>query len=151
MLLGTPLGTCWEQRKNEKRKEIKALWVHAEPSHWLHEISISKTVCQHFWPALIAALHFYNHLTISRSNLIEPTIVSFRWRELMQLGPSHNIFALVQLVFEVRWLDICESGECLQIWAVGGQPQEIVGTYSNNNEWVLEFFALKCQLFGWGK
>jgi hypothetical protein len=22
--------------------------VHAEPSHWLHEISISKTVCHHF-------------------------------------------------------------------------------------------------------
>jgi hypothetical protein len=25
-----------------KRKKIKALCVHAEPSHWLHEISISK-------------------------------------------------------------------------------------------------------------
>jgi hypothetical protein len=25
VLLGTPLGTYWEQRKNEKRKEIKAL------------------------------------------------------------------------------------------------------------------------------
>jgi hypothetical protein len=47
-------GTCWEQRENEKnppplsppphpklkRKKIKALSVHAEPSHWLHEISI---------------------------------------------------------------------------------------------------------------
>jgi hypothetical protein len=22
--------------------------VHAEPSHWLHEISISKSVCHHF-------------------------------------------------------------------------------------------------------
>jgi hypothetical protein len=63
------------------------------------------------------------------------------WRELMQLGPSHNLFALVQLVFEVRWLDICESGECLWIWAVGRQPQEIVGTPSNNNECVLEIFA----------
>jgi hypothetical protein len=59
----------------------------------------------------------------------------------MQLGPSHNIFALVQLVFEVRWLDNCESGECLGIWAVGRQPQEIVGTHSNNNEWFLEIFA----------
>jgi len=59
----------------------------------------------------------------------------------MQLGPSHNIFALVQLVFEVRWLDNCESGACLRIWAVGRQPQEIVGTHSNNNECVLEFSA----------
>jgi hypothetical protein len=41
------LGTWREQRKNEKkaptpatpklkRKKIKALWGHAEPSHWLH-------------------------------------------------------------------------------------------------------------------
>jgi hypothetical protein len=28
--------------------------VHAERSHWLHEISISKTVGHHFWPGLIA-------------------------------------------------------------------------------------------------
>jgi hypothetical protein len=27
--------------------------VHAEPSHWLHEIFISRTVCHHFWPGLI--------------------------------------------------------------------------------------------------
>ncbi len=27
--------------------------MHAEPSHWLHEISISKTVRHHFWPGLI--------------------------------------------------------------------------------------------------
>jgi hypothetical protein len=26
--------------------------VHAEPSHWLHKISISKTVDHHFWPRL---------------------------------------------------------------------------------------------------
>jgi hypothetical protein len=36
-----------------KRKKLEALWVHAEPSHWQHEISISKTVCHHFWPWLI--------------------------------------------------------------------------------------------------
>ncbi len=45
------LGNILGQRKNEKiprplrktknlkENEIKALWVHAEPSHWLHEIS----------------------------------------------------------------------------------------------------------------
>jgi hypothetical protein len=26
--------------------------VHTEPSHWLHEISIFKTICHHFWPGL---------------------------------------------------------------------------------------------------
>jgi hypothetical protein len=59
-------GICWEQRKKEKipptlskklkRTKIKALSVHAEPSHWLHEISISKTVRHHFWPGPIPAL-----------------------------------------------------------------------------------------------
>jgi hypothetical protein len=39
-----------------KMKKIKALWVHAEASHWLHEISISKTVSHHFWPAIIPPL-----------------------------------------------------------------------------------------------
>jgi hypothetical protein len=49
--IGNLKGTCWEQRKNEKKilppthtklkiKKTKALWVHAEPSHWLHEISM---------------------------------------------------------------------------------------------------------------
>jgi hypothetical protein len=32
--------------------------VHAEPSHWLHEISISKTVGHHFWPRLMAGAEF---------------------------------------------------------------------------------------------
>jgi len=39
-----------------KKKKFKALWVQAEPSHWLHEISISKTVRHHIWPGLIPPL-----------------------------------------------------------------------------------------------
>jgi len=35
---------------------MKALCVPAEPSHWLHENSISKTVHHHFWPQLIPTL-----------------------------------------------------------------------------------------------
>jgi hypothetical protein len=64
--IGNLMGTCWEQRKNEKNppppqfplkeKKSRALWVHPEPSHWLHEISISKTVRHHFWPGLIPPL-----------------------------------------------------------------------------------------------
>jgi hypothetical protein len=34
-------------------------WVHAEPSHWLHEISISKTVCHHFWPGLMTGAEIW--------------------------------------------------------------------------------------------
>jgi len=29
-------------------------WVCAEASHWLHETFISKIVCHHFWPGLMA-------------------------------------------------------------------------------------------------
>jgi hypothetical protein len=29
-------------------------WVHAEPSNWLYEISIPKTLCDHFWPGQMA-------------------------------------------------------------------------------------------------
>ncbi len=66
---GNLKGTCEGQRKkwknekippptppNLKENKIKALWVHSEPSHWLHEISISKTVRHHFWPGLIPPL-----------------------------------------------------------------------------------------------
>jgi hypothetical protein len=55
--IGNLMGTHWELEGNKgkmkKRKRIKALSVHAEPSHWLHEISISKTVCHHFWSGLV--------------------------------------------------------------------------------------------------
>jgi hypothetical protein len=31
-----------------KKEEKNPLGVHVEPSHWLHEISISKIECHHF-------------------------------------------------------------------------------------------------------
>jgi hypothetical protein len=72
--LGNILGTRWEPigdlkgTKEKwkippptpppklKRKKFKALWGHVEPSHWRHEISISKIVHHHFWPGLIPPL-----------------------------------------------------------------------------------------------
>ncbi len=54
------LGTWWEyignkekKKKNslsppptqKERKKLDQSWVHAEASHWLHEISVFKTVC----------------------------------------------------------------------------------------------------------
>ncbi len=59
--LGNMLGTKGKWKKSSpssphpklKRKIIKELWVHVEPTHWLHEISISITVIHHFWPGLI--------------------------------------------------------------------------------------------------
>ncbi len=63
--IGNLKDTCWEQMKNEKKlpppKALKeknqgTLRVHAEASHWLHEISISKTVRHPIWPGLIPPL-----------------------------------------------------------------------------------------------
>ncbi len=39
------MGTKWEQKRKETNPPL-------EPSHWLHEISISKMVCHHFQPGL---------------------------------------------------------------------------------------------------
>jgi hypothetical protein len=61
------MQTCWEPGENEKNpqlppfqnlKEKKSMHfeVHAEACHWLHEISISKTVSHHFWPGLMPPL-----------------------------------------------------------------------------------------------
>jgi hypothetical protein len=35
--------------------------MHAEPSYWLHEISLSKTVCHHFSPRLMLRAEFWGH------------------------------------------------------------------------------------------
>jgi hypothetical protein len=87
VLLGRPRGTTWgtsrEQTANmlpthweqgrktkkitppnptptPKRKKRGPAWLHSEPSHWLHEISISKTVGHHsFWPGLMAGAEFW--------------------------------------------------------------------------------------------
>jgi hypothetical protein len=57
---------------------------------------------------------FSVHLTISWPH--------FRriW-ELMWWGPSHNIFALVQEVFEAKWLTFAGPGRTLQIGRWGTQ------------------------------
>jgi hypothetical protein len=33
----------------------------AEPSYWLHENSLSKTVCHHFSPRLMVGAEFWGH------------------------------------------------------------------------------------------
>jgi hypothetical protein len=63
------LGTLWEFENSlrtwwehiGKKEKIPVFppppsrsWVHAEPSHWLHETFISKTVHPHFLPRLTA-------------------------------------------------------------------------------------------------
>ncbi len=56
-LIRTTLGTHWEPKNappplsppKPKWRKLSPL----EPSHWLHEISISKMVCHHFQPGLL--------------------------------------------------------------------------------------------------
>jgi len=39
-------------------------FFHVESSHWLHEISIFKIVCHHFWPELNIPLINWGYLFI---------------------------------------------------------------------------------------
>jgi hypothetical protein len=71
--LGNTMRTCWEHIGTRKQKQKITprtwphpqkekqgpSWVHAQPSHWLQEISISKTVCHHFWPGLMAGAEIW--------------------------------------------------------------------------------------------
>jgi hypothetical protein len=60
---GNMMGTHWEQGKKNpkislppphlKRKKLDPSWLHAEPSHWVHETSMSRSVCHRFWPTLM--------------------------------------------------------------------------------------------------
>jgi hypothetical protein len=61
---GNTLGTKGKSKKNPsplplKRKNLDRSQVHAEPPHWLHEISLSKTVAHHFSPTLMAGAEFW--------------------------------------------------------------------------------------------
>jgi hypothetical protein len=44
----TPKGKNWAHHE-----------PHVEPSHWVHEISISKNVGHHFWPGLMVGAEFW--------------------------------------------------------------------------------------------
>jgi hypothetical protein len=85
VLLGMSWGTIWEHVENTlgtrennnnysptltpKRKKLGPSWVHAEPSDWLHETFISKPVCHHFWPGLMAGAQPLGH-----SNILEVSL-----------------------------------------------------------------------------
>jgi hypothetical protein len=56
------LGTHWEPvnflkkilfPQTLKEKNARHLECMLGPSHWLHEISLPKRVCHHFWPGLL--------------------------------------------------------------------------------------------------
>jgi hypothetical protein len=45
--------------------------MHAEPSHWLHEISISKTIYHHFWTGLRAGAEIWWDSSLAQGREIE--------------------------------------------------------------------------------
>ncbi len=84
--LGNLKETWWEHIKNKegkKRKKEKVppphpqkekqgpSWMHAEPSHWLHEISISKTIYHHFWTGLRAGAEIWWDSSLAQGREIE--------------------------------------------------------------------------------
>jgi hypothetical protein len=61
--LRNTLGTLWEQKTQKnpsahdpKNKQIGPSSIYVEPSPWLHQIFISKTVCHHFSPGLLEGM-----------------------------------------------------------------------------------------------
>jgi hypothetical protein len=52
-----------------KKKKLHPSWEHAEPSQWLHAISLSKTVCHHFLPPLMAGGEFWGQCLWIRKQL----------------------------------------------------------------------------------
>jgi len=93
--LGTSWGECFwnlmgthkeQGRKTKipspptfsKRKKLDHSWVHDEPSHWLHEISISKAFHHHFWPGLMAGSAIWGHSQTRMPNycdMVGPSLV----------------------------------------------------------------------------
>jgi hypothetical protein len=65
--------------------------VHVEPSHWSHEIFISKTVVHHIWPRLMAGLELSPLLLF---------ILLIRWGCLLMLFQQVR-----NASFASRWLD----------------------------------------------
>ncbi len=84
---GPQLGTLWEhgnllgawqehirnkvKSKNSpppQRKKLDRSWVHSEPPHWLHEISLSKTVGHQFSPRLMMGAEFWG---LGKKNLFD--------------------------------------------------------------------------------
>jgi len=55
-----------------KMKKQGPSWMHAEPSRWLHEIFISKTVCHHFQRGLIPP-------SLKTGGLIDTNVISVRY------------------------------------------------------------------------
>ncbi len=49
---GNMMGTRGKNPKHSPpfKEKIWPSWLHAELSHWLHETSMSRSVCHHFWP-----------------------------------------------------------------------------------------------------
>jgi hypothetical protein len=68
------MGTRAEKKKflsqpPLKKKKLHPSWGHAEPYQWLHAISLSKTVCHHFLPQLMAGGEFWGHSLWIRKQL----------------------------------------------------------------------------------
>jgi len=91
------MGTHWEWGKNKKsrprpkKKELDPSWVHAEPSHWLHETFISKTVHQHFWPGLLAGAQTVGHSSKMKSCCRH----SSPWKVVIRVGLPLTNYAIV--------------------------------------------------------
>jgi hypothetical protein len=78
----SPPLTPPSKTQNLKEKKIKALWVHAEPSHWLHEISIFQNSSSPF-------------LAWANTPIINWGYLFHLWISSTGLPPKFNLFFLL--------------------------------------------------------
>jgi hypothetical protein len=78
---------------NWKGKKARHLECMLGPSHWLHEISLSKRVCHHFWPRLICLAKNTLPITLPQINSgynaspkFKPDPVFVKWNTISKKG-----------------------------------------------------------------
>jgi hypothetical protein len=111
-IIRSTLGTWWEQPKNKKthhpgpqtfkEKNLSSF----EPSHWLHEISIFKTICHQFQPGLIPPLW------VGGIYWLELPLLLIRW------GASQVLF-----IYFLQWATLIGMPSLKKTKNYGGSPK----------------------------
>jgi hypothetical protein len=93
--------------------------VHDEPSHWLHEISISKAFHHHFWPGLMAGSVIWGHSQTRMPNycdMVGPSLVfshAFLCVHPFVFALNDYIFDSKMVTFINKWMGYYGNNQSL--------------------------------------